>query len=932
MGILQILQKYYKIVIINLFIILTKHDIIKIAHIKGVISMKKIISLCLIICILFGFSAYAKSYIISIDTIADGVVHKEYMLRSNAGTQKVNTLEIDLSNPRVSIKLLTDPEGVSYLENVKSMANSDERVIAAINGDFFAWYSKDKSRGSAVGLNFSKGEMLSSAPVEEDLASLVFTDSGAVLTQYFKPRMSVLTKSGRKEEIGTLNKFDSLAKLAMYNSHWGKSLYCDGVNQRVAVVEDDKIIKIISDEGEVEIPQNGYLLAGLADHTDFFTEGISVGETLKTELYFDPYFDDIETAIGGGTVLVKNGYKAKITHMRYGRDFRTAAGISKDGHTLYFITVDKRSESVGMTLSELQEFMLEIGVFDGLNLDGGGSTQMVARSYGDVSSGFLNKPENGYARPVTNALAVTVKGGERGKFEGITVKTDKSSLNIGETVTASFMPYDELYYPLETAPDITPEFTFSGVDGFMEGTSFTPTQKGTLKITVKYNGYKAEKKLNVFDPDRFMNADSVIYRGKSGEVLDVKVSAVTLSGKTRIVPLDEISISVTNDLATVSEGVITAKKSGFGVINFTCGDFSFSSYLSIDGIVPDDAFAEPVAFTDGFEDVNAYELSYPADTPSAYSISSEKMKAGESSGKLWFDFDTEIKDLQSAYVVFENPPDITRGNTQLSVDVYSPGFEKTLLKAMITGADGTLHRISLGNLKEKGWRTYSLTLPGNIALPAKLSRIYTVEGDALSKERGAIYLDNLSLVSGGSGVPENDPLLCEAFTPSVILTAGVTETDTLLSPIAAINVGKALEKATLSYSFTPLVSSQNTVKIQTGKVNSAGKVTLIQFESEEHLAENMEDAEKAVVITVNENFSSAKKSILGVAENFQSKDIFVVSTGNTPEVFIENGIHFVTLPALTPSILTNQKTFVTLELGTAKNKTAYNLRRIKLWN
>ena len=890
--------------------------------------MKKIISFTILFILLFSLTITVQAQTVSENIIADGVVLKEYTLYSSAGKQQVKLLEIDLSNPRIGIKLLTDPEGVSYLENVKSLANSDERVIAAVNADFFAWYSKDKSRGSAVGLNFSEGEMISSAPVDEELASLVFTDSGAVLTQYFKPRMSVTTESGRKEEISSLNKFDSLAKPAMYNSHWGKSFYCDGGNMRIAVVEEDEIVKIVSEEGDVEIPENGYLIAGLADLTDFFTEGINVGETIETELYFDPYFDDIETAAGGGTVLVKNGRKAKITHMRYGRDFRTAAGVSRDNKTLYLITADKNRNSIGMTLEELQEFMLDTGVFDGLNLDGGGSTQMVARAYGDTAVSFVNSPENGYARPVTNALAVTVKGGERGKINGIALKTDVNSLNIGETVTASFTPYDELYYPLEPDSDITPKYTFSGVAGERNGTSFIPSEKGTLKITVKYNGYKAEKNLNVYDPDKYMNADSVIYRAKTGEAVDVNVTAITLSGELREVPLKDISISVSDNIATVSNGVITAKKPGFGTISFKCGEFSFSAFLSIDGVLPGDAFSLPETFEDGFETENGTAISYPTETPSAYKISKEKVKTGKSSGKLWFDFDTEITDLQSAYTVFTNPPAITYVNAQLSVEVYSPGFEKTLVKAMVTGADGTVHRISLGNLKEEGWNSFSAILPSQIALPAKLSRLYVVEGEALSKERGAVYFDNLVLKSENAGDYEKDTMVSDDFIPSLIITAGITETGTLLAPVAASNVSKAISHSPLSYSFSSMVAAENTVEVQKGKVNSSGKITLIQFKDKEGLAEVLENSD-TVVVTVDSE--TQRNSLTDVLKEYPQKEIFVVYPGEKPYVEISENVRFVTIPALEPSLIKNQKTFVTFEIGTKRNKTFYNISRIKLW-
>lgn len=888
--------------------------------------MKKLISLFLIIISVFSVSAYAVQAATSETVIADGVVQKRYIKSISAGTQVINVLEIDLSNPRVGIKLLTAPEGVSYLKNVKTLASGDERVVAAINGDFFAWYSKDKSRGSAAGLNFSEGEMLSSPPTEEELASLVFTDSGAALTTYFKPRMSVTTSNGRIEEIGTLNKFDSLTKLAMYNSFWGKTLYCEGGNHRIAVVNDNRVTEIVSEQGDVEIPENGYLLAGLADLTDFFSNGIAVGDTLKTDLFFDPYFEDIETAVGGGTVLVKNGYKAEITHIRYGRDYRTAAGVSKDNQTLYFITVDKDTESIGISLSELQEFMLDIGIYDGINLDGGGSTQMVARSYGDSSVSFVNNIQNGYARPVANALAVTVKGGTRGELDGIVLKTDSNSVNVGESITASFVAYDELYYPVDIDSSVTAEYTFGGVDGEQNGNTFTPSEKGTLQITVSWNGKSAQKTVNVYDPDKYMNSDSRIYRVKSGEKVDVNVTAVTIGGELRNVPLNEISISVSNNLATVSNGVITAKKSGFGTITFKSGNFTFTSYLSVDGIMPDDEFGEPTRFTDDFETSNAHSLSYPSDTPSAYAISREQVKSGSGSGKLWFDFDNDITDLQSAYLVFDNPAVITRTGAQLTVDVYSPGFEKTLLKAMVTDADGDVRRISLGNLQNEGWHTYSVTLPNDIALPAKLSRLYTVESEAESKERGAIYFDNLTVISGGSGDFEQDSLSSDVFNPSVIITGGVAQSETLLSRVAALSINKVLEKTPISYSFGTFAASKNSISAQPGTIGTSGNVTVIQYKNDAHLEESLENSEKAVVVISNENLA-----VSNILKKYTDKDIFVVSSGEQANVSINDNIRFVTLPTLVPSIVTNQKSYVTLEIGSAKGKTVYNLRRIKLW-
>lgn len=89
-------------------------------------------------------------------------------------------------------------------------------------------------------------------------------------------------------------------------------------------------------------------------------------------------------ATGGGPVLLKNG-KMNITSAEEGfggshlmRHPRTAIGYP-DAHTLVLMVVDGRqSSSAGVTLPELAQLMQQLGCQDALNLDGGGSSAMVA--------------------------------------------------------------------------------------------------------------------------------------------------------------------------------------------------------------------------------------------------------------------------------------------------------------------------------------------------------------------------------------------------------------------------------------------------------------------------------------------------------------------------------------------------------------------------
>jgi exopolysaccharide biosynthesis protein len=93
--------------------------------------------------------------------------------------------------------------------------------------------------------------------------------------------------------------------------------------------------------------------------------------------------------VGGWPRIVQNGrniaaqadcIEGTFPRFSANRHPRSAAGISRDSTTLYLVTVDGRQEaSAGMSLVELADLLLSLGVHDGMNFDGGGSTTLVIR-------------------------------------------------------------------------------------------------------------------------------------------------------------------------------------------------------------------------------------------------------------------------------------------------------------------------------------------------------------------------------------------------------------------------------------------------------------------------------------------------------------------------------------------------------------------------
>ncbi|WP_276496841.1 phosphodiester glycosidase family protein [Pontibacter litorisediminis] len=89
-------------------------------------------------------------------------------------------------------------------------------------------------------------------------------------------------------------------------------------------------------------------------------------------------------AVGGGPILVKKGKLVDVgTVEGFGaghlaRNPRTAIGY-RDEHTLVMVVVDGRQgASAGVTIKELAGIMQGLGCVDAVNLDGGGSSAMVA--------------------------------------------------------------------------------------------------------------------------------------------------------------------------------------------------------------------------------------------------------------------------------------------------------------------------------------------------------------------------------------------------------------------------------------------------------------------------------------------------------------------------------------------------------------------------
>jgi hypothetical protein len=121
--------------------------------------------------------------------------------------------------------------------------------------------------------------------------------------------------------------------------------------------------------------------------------------------------ENARQAVQGNCLVLKSGEAIEPAGMMKVRHPRTAVGLDKDAKTLTILTVDGRRPgvSIGMTGPELGAEMKRLGCEEAMNLDGGGSSELVLRDPETNELHVLNQPSDGRERAVADVLGVQIR-------------------------------------------------------------------------------------------------------------------------------------------------------------------------------------------------------------------------------------------------------------------------------------------------------------------------------------------------------------------------------------------------------------------------------------------------------------------------------------------------------------------------------------------
>ena len=363
------------------------------------------------------------------EPVASGVVHRR--LVANQGPFTINVLEVELRRRDIIVGAMHAFDSLRGREQTSAMAvRRGAAVIAAVNADFFDLKTGENENNQVIDGDVLKGVPLTDSPFDSlhtihsqfgvtcDGQPVIdrFAFAGAVLTP--PPARAVLP-------LDALNFRPRGDAMVLYTSAYGVTPADSG--GRLTVEAPLQLVERRGDTlqyrsagapragGGTSIHAGEAVLAGsgaAAEVVRRLAGSMTATSSLGIVTAFTPRRGRLCTLVGGWPRLVVDGQsiadsvdRLEGTFSRFSatRHPRTGVGFSRDSATLYLITVDGRSESSsGMSLAEFAALMRALGVAQGLNLDGGGSTTLVIRGR------VVNHPSDSTGeRKVGNALLVT---------------------------------------------------------------------------------------------------------------------------------------------------------------------------------------------------------------------------------------------------------------------------------------------------------------------------------------------------------------------------------------------------------------------------------------------------------------------------------------------------------------------------------------------
>lgn len=878
------------------------------------------------------------------EAVTSGVTLETYDRFTTSGWIHSNVLRVDLSNENVKVDSIVNQSSVIQTSKVRDLAK-ESGAVAAVNGCFFDYGTSGK--GYAYGPIISSGEVdLASTRSNTDIATFSLDKLNNALFTYWDTKVELITPSGERKVAAAYNRYNGTFNgMQIIDAKWGK--YTPGATTKYPdwlemVVIDGVVTELRQNQPGIEIPVNGYVVMGTGSHVKYLLDNFKLGDPVSYEITMNVDAENMEMALTGGAMLVKDGaVVSSFTHSPTAagtRAPRTAIGTSADGKTLLVVAVDGRNAgSIGMTQAELAQYMKELGCANAINMDGGGSTTMVARKLGTTGLSTVNTPSDGFERGVTGSLGI-FSVGPSGPVDSLVVSAYEDYVFVNSFRAFTARGLDKYLNPVNINPDKI-EWSVEGVTGSFKSNVFYPSSAGEGIVTAKLADNVIGKcSITVLsEPVRLeMNIDTL--HAAPGSKTTFTLKGWNKDGYSASIPPANIKWSVGGGVGAMSSNVFTAGGKGTGYVSATLGKTTVTCPVSI--LTP--GLSKVI---ENFEAPGITLQTSAKSVTATYSQAKNVYKSKTFSGKLTYDFTKDLKTNRAAYLNLANGGYILDTNTKkIGVWVYSSTKKPIWIGATVLDAKGNYKSeyFSKG-ITWTGWKYLEVPLD-DINNPKTVTNIFAVQPAGSGKTSGTVYFDNLTMVYDGypdvdmSKVPKssipvdssyknrtvsgNDSMSFAVFGQASAYDPAKDKSQTALLQSLAARINKYLQASVVVGQNDNLTSSIKTQSLSTtsgyNSIDYNGS-RLIQLNTSKgglRLSSsdqwfwlknqlNSFDGNNIFVFTAGDpaNFTDKKeaalfKETLSTYQKQSGKNVWVFYNGSNNSSTMENGIKYISTAGL----------------------------------
>jgi len=349
--------------------------------------------------------------------IMPGLIHHRFVKHVSRGPVIINVLEADTQRGFAVRPALAQPNTIWAKATLPQIVSREE-AVAGVNANYFnnrgmpigslaidrEWITGPIMRRASVSID-KEGKLSFARPTVSGNLNVYKVERGNALSAYFPPSKAPQFTL----KVDNINQPDSLSPggISFYNHWWQDKVSC-GNNRSCVLVDGNGMVRMkvyATDSSQpIQPTRTDYVLSALNDEP---LQSVFVGDKVALSWYSFPDWSQAMHVVGGGPYLIskgeiilndaEEGFTAKSGIRNVAP--RTAIGMTSPGRLIFLTADGRRNDSVGLTLWELSALLKEIGVSEGINMDGGGSTTMV------LNGQIVNNPsDSSGARSVSTAL------------------------------------------------------------------------------------------------------------------------------------------------------------------------------------------------------------------------------------------------------------------------------------------------------------------------------------------------------------------------------------------------------------------------------------------------------------------------------------------------------------------------------------------------